>query len=168
MNVLKRYQIFLILSVGGCLISGLAFGLIPLVEPDSSVLHRVLSILIALLFWLGLICEFVFFAIANKCCKMIEAKLVQKRRKSFTKSRAGIITFFSSPEATVVDVFAFITLIAFVLMIVLQVSAEWLIVLVAVLFYYSFTMHCFLNGKNYKYLKEFQKYFKKQGDKKDE
>ncbi len=168
MRVLKNYHRFLLLSATGCGMSALALAIMPFITLDGSAVQKGVATVIALMFWLGLVGEILFFVLADKQCKMIEQRLIKKRRRSFKDVRIGIISFFTEPEAVVADAIAILSLIALILLSVLQVTNEGLMIAVLVTFYISFHLHCFLNGKNYKYLKEFQKYFKKQGDKKDE
>ena len=168
MNVLKKYQNLLFLSWLGCGIAGLSILFIPLVDLEGTSAQKIFAILLAALFWLGLIAEIVFFILANKQCNVIEDRLIKKGSKSFKNAKLGVISFFSFREAMVADVLAGLSLIAIILMIILKVTNDWLFVIIAVIFFFSFNMHCFLNGRNYKYFKEIKKFIKRQGAKKDE
>lgn len=168
MSVLKKYQNLLFLSWLGCGVAGISILFIPFVDLEGTSAQKAFAILLAALFWLGLIAEVVFFVLANKECNVIEDRLIKKGSKSFKGSKIGVISFFTCREAMVADVLAGLSLIAIILMIILKVTNDWLFVIVAVIFFFSFNMHCFLNGRNYKYLKEIKKFIKKQGAKKDE
>lgn len=168
MNLLKKYKNLLCLSGIGCFIAGISLVFIPMVDLEGTTAQKIFAVMIALLFWSGLATEIVFFVLANKKCNEIEERLVKKGSKSFKGAKLGVISFFQYREAMVADVLAALTLIIMVLLIALKVTNDWLFVIIAVIFFYSFNLHCFLNGRNYKYLKEIQKFIKKQGAKKDE
>ena len=168
MNVLKKYQNFLYLSGIGCLVAGISLVFIPLVDLSGTSAQKVFALVLALLFWLGILCEILFFVLANKQCNIIEDRLIQKGSKSFKGKKIGLISFFSCREAIAADVLSIISLAAVILLIIFKATNEWLFIVIAAIFFFSFNLHCFLNGRNYKYLREIQKFFKKQGAKKDE
>ncbi len=168
MRLLKKYQNLIAISGIGCLVAGLSLAFIPLVDLDGSVVQKTFAIVVALLFWLGLITEIVFFVLANKQCSVIEERLIKKGSKSFNDTKIGVISFFTCREAMIADILSAITLIVVILMIAFKVTSDWLFIIFAVILFFSFNLHCFLNGKNYKYLKEIQKFMKEQGAKKDE
>lgn len=168
MSVLRKYRTLFVISGIGCLISGISFILMPLVDLNGTTVQKVFAIVTALLFWLGLITEILFFILANKQCNLIEETLIKKGSKSFKKTKIGLIAFFSCREAIVVDILMLISLIALIIFVVFKVTNDWLFTIFMVVLFFSFNLHCFFNGKNYKYLKEIQKFLKKQGAKKDE
>ena len=167
MNALKKYQKLLSISWLGCGLAGLSLLFIPIVDSDGTSTQKVFAILLAALFWIGLIAEIVFFVLADKQCNMIEDRLIKEGSKSFKGTKIGVISFFTCKEAMVADVLTGLSLIAIILMIILKVTNDWLFVIVAVIFFFSFNLHCFLNGRNYKYIKEIKKFIKKQGAEKD-
>lgn len=168
MYILKKYQNLLCVSGIGCVVAGLSLFFIPMVDMVSSSSQRIFSTILAILFYLGLITEIMFFILATKQCNVIEERLIKIGSKSFRGARIGVISFFTCREAMIVDILTVVLLVLMILLIVLKVTNDWLFVIVAVLFFFSFNLHCFLNGKNYKYLKEIKKFIKKQGAKKDE
>lgn len=167
MKILKKYQSFLCISVIGCLISGLSLLFIPMVDLEGTTQQKIFALILAALFWIGMIVEIVFFVLADKQCNMIEDRLIKEGSKSFKGTKIGVISFFTCKEAMVADVLTGLSLIAIILMIILKVTNDWLFVIVAVIFFFSFNLHCFLNGRNYKYIKEIKKFIKKQGAEKD-
>lgn len=168
MKILKSYQNLLCLSGIGCFVSGLSLVFIPLVDLEGTATQKFFAILLALLFWLGLISETVFFVLANRKCNVIEERLVRESGKSFKGARIGAISFFTCREAAVADILSGLSAIAVIVFIVFNISNDWLFTCATVILFFSFNLHCFLNGKNYKYIKEYQKYLKRQGAKKDE
>lgn len=167
MKILKKYQHFLCISGIGCLIAGLSLLFIPMVDLEGTTQQKIFALILAALFWIGMIVEIVFFVLADKQCNMIEDRLIKEGSKSFKGTKIGVISFFTCKEAMVADVLTGLSLIAIILMIILKVTNDWLFVIVAVIFFFSFNLHCFLNGRNYKYIKEIKKFIKKQGAEKD-
>lgn len=158
MNILKKFQRFFVLSVLGGVLAGCALAFLPLVDLNGAQLQRVFAYVLAACFWLGIILEIFFFLLANRQCSKIEERLIKRGEKSFRGAKMGAITFFSCKEAIVADVVAAVSLIAMILLIVFQVTIEWLFIVITVVFFFSFNLHFFLNGKNYKYLKELKKF----------
>lgn len=167
MKILKKYQNFICISGIGCLVAGLSLLFIPMVDLEGTPAQKIFALILAILFWIGLIAEIVFFVLADKQCNMIEDRLIKEGSKSFKGTKIGVISFFTCKEAMVADVLTGLSLIAIILMIILKVTNDWLFVIVAVIFFFSFNLHCFLNGRNYKYIKEIKKFIKKQGAEKD-
>lgn len=166
--MMKKFINLLCLSGIGCLISGISLIFIPLVDLSGSTSQKVFAMIVAAVFWLGLVTEIVFFILANRQCKAIEKGLTKKNGKSFKNAPVGVISFFQCREAMVADIISALSLVVLIMLIIFNVSNDWIFVCFAVTFFLSFNIHCFLNGKNYKYLKEYKKYLKKQGAKKDE
>ena len=168
MKILKKYQRFIGISGIGCLIAGLSLLFIPMVDLEGTTQQKIFALILAAMFWTGLIVEIVFFVLANKQCNVIEERLIKKGSKSFKGTKIGVISYFTCREAMIADVLAAFSLLTMIVLIILKFTNDWLFVIVAVVFFFSFNLHCFLNGRNYKYLKEIQKFIKKQGAKKDE
>lgn len=167
--LLRKFQTNLLLSGVGCFIAGFSLCFLPFVQPYVSSENIAMSVIPAIILWTGLIVETIFFGFANMNCKAIEKKLILKGSKSFKGMKPGIIVFFSCKEAVVTDILFIISSIAVVWAVVANVTNDWLFVSFMEVFFFSFNLHCFFNGKNYKYLKEIQKYNKrKQGAKEDE
>lgn len=168
MNILKKYQVLLYVSVICCIVSGVSLLAIPLVDLDGTEAQRLFAVLFAALFWLGLIVEIVLFVIADKKrCIVEKSREMQGYRKN-KKALPGVLSYFSNREAVIADMMALISFIAVILMILLKVTNVWVFVIIAAIFFLSFNFHCFFNGRNYKVLKRIQKYNKRQGAKKDE
>jgi len=150
-----------------CFISGLALLLTPVADPDSSGFIKVFSICLAILFWIGVISEIFLFNLANKKRLKIEEEIKKRNGRVLTGMSIGLISFFKYPEGTVFDVAVFVTAVAFVLTIVFNAN-DWLFSCSLALLYISINSHCFFNGKNFGYVKQFNKYIKKQGAKENE
>lgn len=168
MEILKKYMNLLWLSGISCFVAGLSLLFIPLADMEGTKAQKGVAVLLAALFWAGLIAEIIFFVIANKQCNSIEERLIKRGSKTFKNTKIGLITFFSCREAMFADIASILTFIIMIVMIILKVTNDWLFVIPATAFFFSFNLHCFLNGRNYKYYKTIQNYIKKQGAKKDE
>lgn len=166
--IVRRFKNYLCMSGIGCLVAGAALAFIPLVDLNGSSAQRIFALIVAAVFWLGFTAEIIFFVFANNQCRKMENSLNKNHENTFKGLKPGIISFFKCREAAVADILSALSAIAVIVLIVLNISNDWLFTCVAVILFFSFNLHCFLNGKNYKYIKEYQKYLKKQGAKKDE
>ena len=110
-----------------------------------------LTVIPGIIFWGGLIAGYVMLFVISKHRKAYE-KTAPRTERRVKKSRPGIITFFSSPAATVADI---VMILSFVLTVVFAFipgfSQTALLILIAVLAL-AVQMHCILNGVNYKYI----------------
>ena len=101
-----------------------------------------------LLFWFGLILEQVLFWKANRLMKIAVAK--ERRR---IHGAPGILSLSTCPEGLAVDIAFGVSLIAFIICITFGIGEMLLQYIVICLMVLSFRLHCFLNGRNYKYKK---------------
>lgn len=120
---------------------------------DKDGFPKILAYLIAVVFWLGIICGALMLRSADVKRKQIEKKLISEKKYKKEKHKAGIISFFRNKEAMLCDIIMFVSLITLVIIAVTSVSAGWIIVVLLVLFVCAFYLHCFLNGKNYIFIK---------------
>ena len=121
---------------------------------DATAADRAGSIIIGIIFWLGLIAGIVLTVLLSKKIK----------KTGFNEGKIGLIHFFSNPIAIVFDCLMILSLIGSVLIIVFK-SEQLIGYFVIALFIFSFEMHCILNGKNYLYIK--QKKYEDQEEKKN-
>ncbi len=168
MKFLKSYRTLFCLSVVGCAAASVALAFIPFGDNLPEKYKGVFSYAFAAAFWIGLVFEIVFFILSAKRGKAIEKKLVSTGSKSLKGSRPGVISFFTCKEAAVADCLFAASVVTIVSFGVFKISNDLLFAVTTVILFLSFNMHCILNGRNYKYIKELQKYLKTQGAKKDE
>ncbi len=167
MNILKKYRFYLLASLCACFVSAVSLAVIPFSDLDTTGVSRVLAYVSAAVFWAGLSAEIIFYILAHRSCSSIEKVLEQNGSKTLKNQRMGLITFFSCKEACVVDILCIVSLLTAAIMIIFNLNYSFFTV-VLIAFIISFNLHCFFNGKNYKYLKEIQKFIRSQGAKKDE
>lgn len=167
MNILKKYRFYLLASLCACFVSAVSLAVIPFSDLDTAGVPRVLAYVAAAVFWTGLIIEIIFFIPAHRSCSNIEKTLEQNGRRTLKNQKPGLITFFSCKEACVVDILCVVSLLTAAVMIIFNLNYSFFTAVIIV-FIISFNLHCFFNGKNYKYLKEIQKFIRSQGAKKDE
>lgn len=112
---------------------------------------------IALLFWLCVIFEQIFFWLSNNKRKKLENQLINEDKLIVNYLQPGLVSFFRNKEATVADI-AFIS--SSVLLTVLSVNSSkigWLILSTVAMVFLTFNLHCLLNGKNYFFVKRYSK-----------
>lgn len=132
------------------LISSVSLSLTSFVSYEDGVVKKVFSIIVGLLFWIGLAVGIAFIFV-----------LKSKTENCFENEKGvGLVRFFKNKFAICFDVAMIVWLIASIVVIAIQTESFIGSVVVA-LFVFSFEMHCVLNGKIYKCLM-------KTGDKKHE
>ncbi|MBR2589498.1 MAG: hypothetical protein IKE65_01080 [Clostridia bacterium] len=99
------------------------------------------SIIIGIIFWLGLIAGIILCVLLSK----------QRKAAGFDEGKIGLIGFFSNKAAIVFDCLMIVSCIASIVFIVLK-SQLFIGFISIALFFFSLEMHCVLNGKNYKYI----------------
>lgn len=165
--ILQKFKKCYYLSVAGYSIAGLALLGIPFSNYDGTVFEKVLTYVVAAVFWAGLIAGTFFFIKTNNYCRIIEKKL--KRNNFLTyKPKIGIINFFSSKESKMVDVIFFVFVLIVIVLTIADVQIEWLMITCLVIMFLSFILHSFFNGKNYLYIKAYKKFLDQKERKENE
>lgn len=165
MNILKKYRFYLLASLCACFVSAVSLAVIPFSDLDTAGVPRVLAYVSAAVFWAGLLAEIIFYILACRSCSSIEKILKQNGSKTLKNQRIGLITFFSCKEACVVDILCLVSFLMAVVMTIFNLNYSFLMAGIIV-FIISFNLHCFFNGKNYKYIKLYKLY--KEERRKDE
>lgn len=150
----KKFRMSLLLAMMCPVAGALALLSILFVDSDKNNVHRVLSYVIAAVFWLSLILTQLFLWIANAERKSVERKL--KKKLSDKNSRPGIISFFSSKEAKIADAVMLISAAIVAFLAIKGISIGWMVLSAISMFFLSLNMHSFLNGRNYKALKAYK------------
>lgn len=130
----------------------------------SGKFYQVSSYIIGGLFWLSIVAEQILFWIANAERKRAEKRMNQKLVRR--QMSIGILSFFKTREARFADIILFISAIAMALLIWLKVTNSCLVITTLSILFLSFNLHCFLNGKNFRFIKAYNKNC--EGEKKDE
>lgn len=119
---------------------------------DGTSIGSWITVIPGIVFWCCLAAGYALLFIISRHRREFE-KNEKKGGKRTVKSRPGIITFFSSPTATVVDI---AMIVVFVLTLVFafipNFNQKVLVVVIAVLVFLV-QAHCILNGVNFKYIK---------------
>lgn len=148
--MLQRTTNLLKVSIGCIVLSSLAFMCIPICNSVEGALGKIFSIIIACLFWGGLILGQVFFWRANKGRKRIQQRAYKVR---FLKNASvGLVTFGTSKEARICDVTFAVSLVTSIAFNLLRIQIDWLVILSLAVLLLSFNLHCILNGKTYRYI----------------
>ena len=114
---------------------------------------------VALIFWVSLVLQQVFFWKGNAYRKKMEKKVF--RMKSFGKRSAGILNFGSNRMATIFDCAMLASMLVVALEMAVRVESQWLVMISLALLFLSFNLHCILNGTNYRYLIAYHKHMKR-------
>jgi len=110
--------------------------------------NKEILIAFGLIFWVGLILEQVLFWRANHIMRIAITR--DKRR---IRGKPGIISLSTYMEGLVVDAVFIIALIAFIVCIAFGLGESLMQYIFICLMVLSFRLHCFLNGRKYKYKK---------------
>lgn len=151
--MLQRTTYLLKVSIGCIILSSLAFACIPLCSSAESSFGKACSIIIACVFWGGLILGQVFFWRANEGRKSIQQRAFKSRR--LKNASIGLVTFGTSKEAKICDITFVISLFASIAFNFFKVRLNWLVIFSLAVLILSFNLHCILNGKTYRYIKVF-------------
>lgn len=135
----KKLLYFQIISY---FVSSISLALTSFVSYEDSLMKKIISIIIGILFWAGLVVGIILIFVAKK----------QNENLSNAKG-IGLISFFKNRPAICFDVIMIVSLIISIVVIVIQ-SESFIGSLIIALFVFSFEMHCILNGKTYNSLRE--------------
>ena len=149
----KRFKQFFYLSFVSFVLSGLSLIFVPITNINGHGIERLLTYIVAIVFWLGIIFGFVFLIKTSSERRGIERRNRKNNNKYHakqTKQRIGILCFFKNRKAIVSDFLLFFFAILVGGLAFFKIAIEWLVIISIVLLILSFYFHCFLNGKNYR------------------
>ncbi len=115
----------------------------------------------AAVFWVGLCAGILFFIKMNVLSKKIERQLRQNSQKTLESLHCGVISFFRNKYAVAADVFMFVFIVLFVVVLLTDPVSDIISITVVVLLFLSFVCHSFFNGKNFIYILKYEGYRKK-------
>lgn len=125
------------------LISSISLSLTSFVSYEDGTAKIVFSIIVGLLFWIGLAVGIILnFMLKNKTKNRLE-----------NEKGIGLICFFKNKIAICFDVAMIFLLVASIVVIAIQ-TESFIGSIVIALFVFSFEMHCIFNGKIFKCLME--------------
>ena len=145
-EIKKKHSLLFVTSVVYSAISSLSLLAAILVNSEGK--NKEILIAFGLVFWIGLILEQILFWRANRLMRIAITR--DKRR---IRGKPGIISLSTYMEGLVVDAVFIISLIAFMVCIAFGLGESLMQYIFICFMVLSFRLHCFLNGRNYKYKK---------------
>ena len=142
----KKHSVLFGTSIVCSVLSSLSLLTAILVNNEGK--NREILIAFGLVFWIGLILEQVFFWRANR---LMRIAITRDRRR--IRGKPGIISLSTYMVGLVVDAVFIISLIAFIVCIAFGLGESLMQYIFICFMVLSFRLHCFLNGRNYKYKK---------------
>ena len=148
-EILKTVKKMLIAMSVSLFVSAFITSLSPLapVNGPNEPVHPII-IIEGIIFYSGLICGYVLFLIANSHRKKIIQDDKKARRKQ--QGKPGVIVFFSSKPAMVVDIIAMVSLLLSIICLFangfLPIWLQHIIISTAI---FTVQMHAFVNGVNF-------------------
>ena len=145
---MNKSKTFLLITVILFAVSFFSLSLIPLTESFDEDKQRLISNIIAVMFYLGLIGGIVFDCLANRqirsCNKKTAKEILEKQKLP------GAITFSTDKKNLIVYAVLIIGIILMVSDIFLNWVATYIMFPVISLTLFLFAVHCIIDGKNYK------------------
>lgn len=141
----KKHSKLLSLSIISSVISSISLLASILVNSEGK--NQTILIVFGWVFWFGLLIEQILFWRANAMLKIIEK---QGRR---LLGRAGIFSIAASFEGFIADTVFIITISGLLICIIFKLGETLMQYVFICLMVLAFRLHCFLNGKNYRYKK---------------
>ena len=124
----------------------------------ESALRAVAMIAAGSVFWICLIAGYSILFLISKHRKEYERTVSRdgvrsdRRRRSSSSKRPGIITFFSGTPATVVDAAMILFLILTLVFAFIPGFDQTVLIILISILVFLVQMHCILNGVNFKYI----------------
>jgi len=140
----RRHSLYFTISLVNSVVSSLSVLAAVFVNTEGK--NKVVLIVFASVFWITLVLEQVFFWKADRIMK----ELVRLENRKL-RSKVGIFSIAASGAGLVADVIFAVSLIALIICAGFSIGEELLQFILICLMVLSFRLHCFLNGKNYKY-----------------
>ena len=143
----KTDHILLALSVVSFLLLGISFVLMPIDSNDTENKTSVIMLVAGVLFWFSLAAGLITQGILSvRRKKWISGNASKKAGAAF---KPGLISFFKNKYAVIADIGMVGSLIGLIIVMIMTSSTGFSCYVFAGLFVFLFSMHCILNGKNY-------------------
>jgi len=146
----------LALSIFGAILILLIF----LCNIDGSKVEKIGAYVIAALFWITIIGLVISTIKTTQYRKQLQER--GYRLRGIRHSPIGVFSFFKNKEAAIMDIVLFVSAVSVAILAWTHVAIGLLILSCISLLFFSFNMHCVLNGRNYRYYKAFIKHQKEQ------
>lgn len=154
----QRLKIYNIITIVLAFLEFILFLCIPFVNIDGSTAQQVGAYIIASCFWCCITAECVFIYLTAKIRKSLSKKDFHSRTLKY--AYPGVFSFFKNKEAIIVDIVLYASAIILMIIVWVRVKNEWMVMINYSVFFLAFNLHCILNGKNYRYLKQYRTYKK--------
>lgn len=146
---IKGLRFSLLGTVASALCGAAALMLLLTADIKASGIRRVLAYLIPAVFWAATVFQILFTVRAAGIRKRLEEKIgAQDMQK---RTLFGAISFFRTREGKIADIVLLLSAVFFAVCMALRMPWGWLPALGLALLYLSLSLHCILNGKNYRY-----------------
>lgn len=150
----------LIISASLSIFGAVLILLISLCNIDGTKAEKMCAYIIAVLFWATIIALVILTVKITKYRNYLQER--GYRIRGIRHSPIGVFSFFKNKEAAVIDIVLFISAVSVGIISWTHISLSLVILFSISLLFFSFNMHCILNGRNYRYYKAFIKYQKEQ------
>ena len=156
MDIKRKHSLCFTFSLIFSVISSIMLSGAIFVNSDGK--NKVLLLISGIAFWVALLLEQIFFWWANHLMKKSDAK-----NSRYIRSKPGIFSFGTSIEGIVADAMFVISLVVLLVCTGFGIGEEIAQYIIICLLVLSFRLHCFLNGKNYRYKKVVRKVERENG-----
>ncbi len=145
----KTMKLYFCLSVSVALLGTISLALVAgaVGKPSGKVFGYVMSAL----FWLSLAAQ----CAVTVLWRNLRAGMIKKgaRSKKLENAEIGVISFLKNREAVITDAILFASALYFASVVIFRAQSGWMIISSLCLVFLSFSLHCILNGRNYRYYK---------------
>lgn len=146
MEAKKKHSVFFHMALICSMVSSLS--LLAAIMVNSEGKNKEILLVFGILFWIGLILEQIFFWNANRIMKNAPAK-----DKRHVRGKPGICSLSTYTEGLIADMIFVASLVALIVCMIAGLGETVLQYVLICFVVLSFRLHCFLNGRNYKYKK---------------
>lgn len=148
---MKKIKQYVHLAIAGAWISAVSLFSITIINrlPNGTE-NRAASNLIGALFWGGLIFELIMLWKSNAERK--QAETANSDMQCTGRYRIGMISFLKTPAGKISDFLLVIAVLVFAALLLLKIYVDWAVLLSLSVLYLSFHLHCFYNGRNYRFM----------------
>lgn len=133
------------------LINAITVLFMPMATKLSESTNKISLIAVGITFWTSLLVGYVILIIANKERKYFLLK--KCRIRTNMNCPPGIISFFSNIPASIADGILIGSIVTMIVLWLLKLMTGYLPFVTLFLIFFSFNMHCMLNGRIYKVTK---------------
>ena len=155
---MKKHLAMLYLSVVSFFLVAASFMLMPIDLYYDNL--KVLSYVAGGMFWMFLILGVIIQIFLAASVKKIIKRAAMRNYVPKIKKRIGITCFFSNFPAMIADIILVLSLIGLTISAIITQGTAYVCYVFFSLVFFSFSMHCVLNGRIYYFLLNHNKFFK--------